>query len=66
MHSFYDTGTVFLRDLSTNFDQLRESAGLGFRYVSPIGPIGVDLGHPLDEMPGEPSLRLHFSVGSVF
>jgi outer membrane translocation and assembly module TamA len=39
---------------------------VGFRYLSPIGPIGFDVGAPLDEKSGEPSVRIHFSVGSTF
>jgi outer membrane translocation and assembly module TamA len=36
--------------------------GVGFQYLSPIGPIGFDVGHPLDERSGEPSVRVHFPV----
>jgi outer membrane protein insertion porin family len=65
-HLFLDVGTTYLRDLGVSRSDLRESAGVGFRYRSPIGPIGFDIGFPLDERPGEPSMRLHFSIGSIF
>jgi outer membrane protein insertion porin family len=66
-HLFWDAGNVFLQDLgAVDLDELRHSIGFGFRYLSPVGPIGFDFGHPLDEQPGEPSWRMHFSVGSVF
>ncbi|MGA1191878.1 MAG: BamA/TamA family outer membrane protein [Bdellovibrionota bacterium] len=48
------------------WDDLRLSTGVGFRYISPIGPIGFDIGFPLDEQRGEPSSRLHFAIGSNF
>lgn len=66
LHTFFDSGNVFLRDTSVDLDDLRHSVGLGFRYISPIGPVGFDLGRPIDEQVGEPSVRLHFSVGSRF
>lgn len=66
LHTFLDSGNVFLQDGGIDFNELRYSTGLGFRYLSPIGPIGFDFGHPLDEKEGEPSWRAHFSVGSVF
>ncbi len=65
-HLFFDFGNVFLREESFSLTDLRTSTGVGFRYLSPIGPIGFDVGAPLDEKPGEPSIRVHFSVGSAF
>lgn len=66
MHTFIDAGTVFLKDESTSLSRIRESAGYGLRYLSPLGPIGFDIGHPLDERPGEPSTRFHFNIGFSF
>lgn len=66
LHTFLDAGSVFLRDQSPALADLRYSAGVGVQYLSPIGPIGIDIGHPLDEQAGEPSLRLHFNIGSSF
>lgn len=65
-HVFLDAGNVFLRHEDFELSDIRTSTGLGFQYLSPIGPIGFDVGHPLDERSGEPSVRLHFSVGSMF
>jgi outer membrane protein insertion porin family len=65
-HFFFDVGNVFLRHEEFNLSDLRTSIGVGFQYLSPIGPIGFDVGRPLDERSGEPSVRIHFSVGSMF
>lgn len=65
-HVFFDVGNVFLRHEDFALSDLRTSTGVGFQYLSPIGPIGFDIGHPLDERSGEPSVRVHFSVGSMF
>lgn len=66
LHVFLDSGAVYLQDRSLAADDMRYSTGIGVRYLSPIGPIGFDLGHPLDEKSGEPSVRLHFNIGSNF
>jgi outer membrane protein insertion porin family len=65
-HIFFDSGTVFLRNADLSISEMRLSTGVGFRYLSPIGPLGIDIGHPLQERGGESSIRLHFSVGSDF
>lgn len=65
-HIFLDAGNVFLRHEDFELSDIRTSTGVGFQYLSPIGPIGFDVGRPLDEQSGEPSVRLHFSVGSMF
>lgn len=66
VHTFFDFGSVFLREESIDRHDIRESAGVGLRFLSPIGPLGFDVGHPLDERPGEPSIRFHFTIGSNF
>jgi outer membrane translocation and assembly module TamA len=64
--TFLDVGGVYLRDESVAADELRRSTGFGFRYLSPVGPIGFDVGFPLERRPDEPSARFHFSVGTLF
>ncbi|MCB9029944.1 MAG: translocation/assembly module TamB domain-containing protein [Deltaproteobacteria bacterium] len=63
---FFDSGSVFLQERNFSIQDLRESVGVGTRYISPIGAIGFDLGFPLDEREGEPSVRLHFNIGARF
>jgi outer membrane protein insertion porin family len=65
-HTFVDIGNVFLRHESFDLADLRSSTGFGFQYISPIGPIGFDVGYPLDRKPNEDVYRIHFSVGSTF
>lgn len=55
--TFYDQGNSFN---SLDFPTLKSSVGVGVRWVSPVGPIRVDLAHPLD---GDGGVRLHFSMG---
>ncbi|MFP4080086.1 MAG: autotransporter assembly complex protein TamA [Ectothiorhodospira sp.] len=55
--AFVDGGNTFnsLEDYTPRY-----GAGLGLRWRSPIGPIRVDLAHPLD---GDDAVRLHLSMG---
>lgn len=43
---------------------LKKSAGLGVRWVSPVGPIRFDVAHPFDD--ADDNWRLHFSIGPEF
>ena len=52
---FYDAGKAF-NDLRAPFDR---GVGGGLRWRSPIGPIRVDLAHPV----GKQGIRLHLSMG---
>lgn len=45
---------------------LRKSAGFGFRWFSPFGPLRFEWGIPLDRKPGEDSLLFDFSIGAPF
>jgi|GEM_PF-935729 len=63
--TFVDAGTVFLKQRSIALNDMRESVGVGMRYLSPIGPIGFDIGHPLNQT-NEPIVRVDFNIGSNF
>lgn len=53
---FFDTGNSF-RDFDTM--TLKRSAGLGFRWISPIGPIRLDIAHAISD----DAFRLHITMG---
>ena len=63
---FVDAGSVwFARDPVNGFD-LRKTSGLGLRYVTPVGPIGLDYAWKLDRREGESAAEWHFTIGAVF
>ncbi|MGE5189544.1 MAG: outer membrane protein assembly factor BamA [Gemmatimonadota bacterium] len=64
---FVDAGSAWLGGhvAGQDFD-LREAAGLGLRYVTPVGPISFDYGWKLDRRAGESPGEWHFTIGSVF
>jgi outer membrane protein insertion porin family len=48
---FFDTGDVYDEDENIKIGSLRESAGLGIRWLSPVGPIRLEYGFILDPKP---------------
>ncbi len=63
---FFDAGNAFSEDESLSFEGLRLSAGGGFRWFSPMGPLTFVLGFPIDRRPGEDSSAVQFSIGAPF
>jgi translocation and assembly module TamA len=55
--AFVDQGNAFN---SLDLPTLKTGVGLGIRWVSPVGPLRLDLAHALDDDGG---FRLHFSMG---
>ena len=70
MVGFLDAGNVFDRVSNLSLSRIRGGAGFGVRYLSPVGPIRVDLGFKLDrrEFAGEQErlTALHVSIGQAF
>ncbi|NLF25314.1 MAG: BamA/TamA family outer membrane protein [Deltaproteobacteria bacterium] len=66
LNAFIDGGNTYLKDDGVDLSELRWGAGIGIRYLSPVGPIGIDIGHPLARRRDEKAIRVHFSIGSIF
>ena len=73
LFTFYDRGNVYGEgaDLSTtsksiNFMKMRDSIGLGVRFQSPFGPIGIAYGIKLDKAEGDTPAEFHFNAGGAF
>lgn len=60
---FYDLGSLTNSFPAVNSGSLRHSAGIGIRYITPVGPIRADYGIVLDRNPGEPFGRFHLTFG---
>lgn len=64
---FFDTGDVYAEDETIEIGNLRQSAGFGFRWFSPMGPIRLENAYILDPKPGEPTGgRWEFTMGGAF
>jgi len=55
---FSDFGSVYDPDFDSSWEQ---SAGLGLRYATPIGPVRIDLAYAMTRDPA--GFRLHFALG---
>jgi len=68
--AFYDIGNVWensaIDDIQS--DDFKSGTGLGVRVKTPIGPVKVDAGYPLDKAhPGDKQkVRFHFSMTRGF
>jgi outer membrane protein insertion porin family len=64
--AFFDMGSLTNSFPQINLSTVRTSAGLGVRYITPVGPVRLDYGFILDRQPGDGVGRLHFTFGYVF
>jgi outer membrane protein insertion porin family len=67
--AFYDMGNVWAKKEDFGKGELFSGVGVGLRLKTPIGPIMLDYGIPLDKEPGEEdkgSGRFHFSMSHGF
>jgi outer membrane protein assembly factor BamA len=65
--AFYDGGNVFPSVGFHDFTSLyTNSVGLGLRYVTPVGPVRIDLGHNLNPVPGIKSTQYFITIGQAF
>lgn len=66
--AFYDTGNVWKEMEDFGAGGFKSGIGMGIRFKTPIGPINLDYGYPLDEEPGEDSKsgKFYFSVSRGF
>jgi len=58
---FYDTGNTW--ENGYYFDDLRQTAGVGIRWYSPIGPLRLEWGYVLDRQEDESASRFEFTIG---
>jgi outer membrane protein insertion porin family len=61
---FFDIGNAFDDDI--DFGELREGAGAGVRWFSPLGPLRLELGYNLDRREDERQSVWEFSIGGSF
>ncbi|MFA5181703.1 MAG: outer membrane protein assembly factor BamA [Syntrophales bacterium] len=63
---FYDTGNAWGDSQSFggyNLGDMRQTAGAGIRWYSPIGPLRLEWGYVLDRKTGEDPSRWEFTIG---
>jgi len=66
---FFDVGNAFNdgESVTLNPSDLKRDVGFGFRWLSPLGPLRLELGFPVgNRLPGENPYEIQFTVGSLF
>ena len=64
---FFDTGDIYAESEDIELDNLRESAGVGIRWLSPMGPVRLEYGWILDpKQTDNTSGNWEFSMASAF
>lgn len=62
---FVDAGTVSTKNFP-DFSDLKVGAGVGLRYLTPFGPLRVDVAVPLNPDPGDPDYGIYAGIGQAF
>jgi outer membrane protein insertion porin family len=70
LSAFFDAGNVYRSARQWDPTRLFRGLGFGAAVISPLGPIGVDLGYGLDRVDTDgrpkPGWQLHFKLGNFF
>lgn len=62
---FVDAGTVSTKQFP-DFSIVGVGAGVGVRYLTPFGPLRVDVAVPLNRGPGAPRYGIYAGIGQAF
>ncbi|HEY9228153.1 MAG TPA: outer membrane protein assembly factor BamA [Gemmatimonadaceae bacterium] len=70
LDAFYDAGNLWERPRDFDPTRLFRGAGVGASLVTPLGPLGVDLGYGFDRVDvlgrKDPKWQVHFKFGQIF
>jgi translocation and assembly module TamA len=63
---FYDWGYIGADSFADGSGNSQSGAGIGVRYLTPIGPLRVDVGTPLAGPPTSATALLYIGIGQAF
>jgi outer membrane protein insertion porin family len=70
LSSFFDAGNIWNKPRDFNPTRLFRGAGVGAALVTPLGPLGLDLGYGFDRTDEfgrrKPAWQVHFKFGQFF
>lgn len=64
--TYMDGGNVYAEGEKVSLSELRYSAGIGISWVSPIGPLKLSYGKPLNAKPEDKKQTFQFQLGTGF
>jgi translocation and assembly module TamA len=65
--AFYEIGNVYLNYYPDFRKPLLQSAGIGLRYHTPVGPLRFDIAVPLNRRKHiDNAVEAYFSIGQAF
>lgn len=64
--TFFDAGNVFAEGQKISATDLRASAGIGLSWISPIGPLKLSYGKPLNAESTDRKQNFQFQLGTGF
>lgn len=60
---FFDAGNAFSAAQGIDMGEMRLAAGTGLRWLSPIGPLRIEIGFPINPRVGDDKQAVMFSFG---
>lgn len=63
---FFEGGSVSTEVVPNFEEEVQWATGLGFRYYSPVGPIRLDIGVPVNPRDVDNDFEFYFSIGQAF
>jgi outer membrane protein insertion porin family len=70
LDAFYDAGNLWERPKDFDPTRLFRGAGVGGSMVTPLGPLGIDVGYGFDRVDNNfrknPKWQVHFKFGQIF
>lgn len=62
-----DAGRQYCKDnYGFDFGEMRYSVGVGFTWITMIGPLSLSYAYPLNEKPGDETKNIQFEIGRTF
>ena len=65
---FFDVANVWGSDLRgvSESNKIRSSLGIGFTWISPIGPVSLSYAEPITKANTDDVQKFNFNIGSAF
>jgi outer membrane protein insertion porin family len=64
--AFTDVGNVWRETEKIQANSLRISSGLGLSWISPVGPLKLSWGTPIQSQPTDRIQKFQFQIGTAF